>query len=86
LIEIITVTTFFLDLSWKIREKIICRNRGGWRSEMIAYPAGFEITGTETFSAASRKAPCTHRGMRRYSGFDFGLRASLRRRTDTGIK
>jgi len=52
---------------------------------MSAEPACFEITGTQTFSAAVRKARCTHRGMRRYSGSDFFLPASRRRRTDTGI-
>jgi len=44
---------------------------------MNAQPAYFEITGTQTFSASDRKGRCTHRGMRRYSGLDFFLPASL---------
>jgi len=47
-------------------------------------PACFEITGTQTFSAWSRKARCS---LSRYAAFfRFGfLAASLRRRTDTGV-
>jgi hypothetical protein len=75
---------FFLDLSWKIGDKMVYRNRGGLRSEMNAEPAWFEITGTQTFSAAGRKARCTPS---RYAAlFRLGfLAASPWRRTDTGI-
>lgn len=39
----------------------------GWNDR----PAGPEITGTQTFSASGRKARCTHRGMRRWSGWNL---------------
>jgi len=74
---------FFLDLLWKIGDKMAYRNRGGLCSEMNKEPAIFEITGTQTFSASSRKARCIPS---RYAAlFRFGsLPASLWRRTDTG--
>jgi hypothetical protein len=61
------------------------RNRGGFYSEMNAGPAAFEITGTQTVSAAAETLGATIAVLRRCPGLDFpcGVAVEENRYRDT---